>query len=373
MRSLTVKLTLAFLAVAFISVGMVGFLANRATQMQFGSYLEQNPWLERMGPGMAMHMQRMMLQMFGPPERRFLARVNRAIWLSALASGILATVLGILLTRQLTAPLRELAAAARRIGRGELHERVSVYADDELGDVAQAFNAMAAALDRQEEIRRQLLADIAHELGTPLAVLQGNLEGMLDGVIEPTAERLASLHTHVGLLTRLVKDLRDLSLAQAGQLTLHPEPLDLASAVQEVVEVVRPRAEEKGITLVTSSLESIPPVMADRHRLAQVLHNLLDNPMRHTPQGGTVEVTARREGRMVRVSVRDTGSGIPPEDLPHVFDRFYRVDRSRARATGGTGLGLAVVKHVVEASGGQVSVESTVGRGSTFSFTLPIA
>ncbi|MDR7433538.1 MAG: ATP-binding protein [Armatimonadota bacterium] len=372
MRSLTVKLTLAFLAIAFISVGMVGFLANRATQMQFGSYLEQNPWLERMGPGMALHMQRMMLQMFGPPERRFLARVNRAIWLSALASGILATILGLLLTRQLTAPLRELATAARRIGRGELRQMVEVYADDELGEVAQAFNAMAAALNKQEELRRQLLADIAHELGTPLAVIQGNLEGMLDGVIEPTAERLASLHTHVGLLARLVKDLRDLSLAQAGQLTLHPERLDLARTIQEIIEVVRPRAEEKGITLVTS-VDTVPPVLVDPHRLAQVLHNLLDNALRHTPPGGTVEIVARQENKMVRVSVRDTGSGIPPEDLPHVFDRFYRVDRSRSRATGGTGLGLAVVKHVVEASGGQVFVESKMGQGSTFSFTLPMA
>jgi signal transduction histidine kinase len=231
---------------------------------------------------------------------------------------------------------------------------------------------MTADLRRVEESRRDLVADIAHELGTPLAILQANLEGMLDNVVEATPERLAALHTQVRLLARLVEDLRDLSLAHAGKLPLALHPLDLAALVADAATAVVPRAAERGVTVQSRIAPGLPPVVADRERLMQVAHNLLDNAIRHVPSGGEVTVGLERAGDQVRLWVQDTGPGIPAEELDRVFDRFYRLDASRARASGGSGLGLAIVKSLVEAHGGRVTVTSRPGEGSTFAVVLPL-
>ncbi|MDQ7851036.1 MAG: HAMP domain-containing sensor histidine kinase, partial [Armatimonadota bacterium] len=223
---------------------------------------------------------------------------------------------------------------------------------------------------RAEEARRRLLADIAHELGTPLAVLQANVEGMLDGVVETSPDRLASLHAQIRVLTRLVRDLRDLSLAQQGQLPLDRRVTDLAALAREVVELSRPLAEDKGIALTVHAAGALP-VVADRDRIAQVLQNLLSNALRYT-EGGGVAVAVRRDATEGVVEVSDSGPGIPEEELPYVFERFYRVDRSRARTTGGAGLGLTIVKALVESHGGRVWARSRPGGGSTFGFALPL-
>jgi signal transduction histidine kinase len=318
-------------------------------------------------------MRSMMRRVMGAPELRFLGQLRRATGRAAFISVLAAVVLGILLARYMTAPLRQVSAAAARIGQGDLTQKVPVPSDDDLGSLARAFNAMSDDLKRLDDSRRLLVADIAHELGTPLAILQANLEGMLDGVVQTDAERLAALHTQVQLLGRLVGDLRDLSLAQAGRLVLDRRPTDLAALITDVVAVVLPHAAEKGVELRSRIEGRLPTADVDRHRIMQVLHNLLDNAIRHTPAGGAVTIGADPHEGGVRLWVADTGPGIPPDQIDRVFDRFYRLDASRARSSGGTGLGLAIVKSLTEAHGGRVWVASEVDRGSTFTVMLPLA
>lgn len=364
MRSVRWRLVVALVLVAWLSVAAVGFATARLTAARFDVYLRHAAGMPRM--------QRMMRAVMGVPERQLLNDVRQAIWLAALIGLAIAAVVGTITARQITEPLRSLVASARRIGRGDLSSEVRVSGDDEIGEVARTFNAMASDLRQAEESRRQLLADIAHELGTPLAVLQANLEGMLDGVVEPSAERLATLHTQSQVLTRLVRDLRDLSLAQQGRLPLDRRSIDLVTVIRDVAEMTRPLVEEKGISLAVEA-EGPIPVVADRERVAQVLHNLLANAVRYTESGGRVRISITPAGSEARIEVADSGSGIPEDELPYVFDRFHRVDRSRSRTTGGAGLGLAIVKHLVEAHGGRVWVRSQPGAGSTFGFALPAA
>jgi len=370
MRSLRGRLVLAMVVAAWLSVAAVGLISARLTVARFDAYLRHTVQVERHMPGMPAQMQQMMRGLLGVPERRFLAEVRRAIWLAALVGVLVAAVVGTLTARQITEPLQRLTAAAARIGRGELAHQVPVESADEIGELGRTFNIMAADLRRAEETRQQLLSDIAHELGTPLAVLQANVEGMLDGVVERTPERLASLHAQIQVLTRLVRDLRDLALAQQGQLPLDRRAMDLAALAREVSELSRPLAEAKNVVLVVEGKDAVP-VVADRDRIAQVLQNLLANAVRYTEAGGHVTVTAQAGRTEATLEVADSGPGIPEEELPRVFERFYRVDRSRARATGGAGLGLAIVKTLVEAHGGRVWARSRPGEGSTFGFALP--
>jgi signal transduction histidine kinase len=266
-----------------------------------------------------------------------------------------------------------LTAAVRRMEAGDLSQRVEITSRDEIGDLARAFNLMADGLARLEELRRQLVTDVAHELRTPLSNIRGYLEALQDGVVEPDRRIVDSLHEETMLLNRLVDDLQELSLAEAGQLRLDRHPVALADVVDRAVEAVRPRAAAKGVELQVDLPEDLPLVDVDPRRIGQVLRNLLDNGLTHTGPGGEIGIAARASGQWVEVSVRDTGTGIAAEDLPYVFDRFYRADRSRSRATGGAGLGLAIVKQLVEAHGGRVEVESEVGRGTEFTFTVPLS
>jgi len=242
--------------------------------------------------------------------------------------------------------------------------------------VAQAFNQMTAALEEAERQRRNMVADIAHELRTPLSVLQGNLQAILDDVYPLNKEEIARLYDETRLLGRLVDDLRELALADAGQLRLNLQPLKVAPVVQATVESLSLAAENQGVALSAELPEDLPLVRADPDRLGQVLRNLVVNALQHTPAGGSVVVRAATIAGAVEISVADTGEGIAPEDLPHVFERFWRADASRSwdkRWAGGTGLGLSVAQSLVEAQGGRIWAESALGRGSTFRFTLPLA
>jgi signal transduction histidine kinase len=214
---------------------------------------------------------------------------------------------------------------------------------------------------------------VAHELRTPLTNIRGYLEALRDGVVEPERTVIDSLHEEAMLLSHLVDDLQELSLAEAGGLTLERQPVVLADVVDRAIGAVRPRAEAEGIALRVDLSEDLPLVDVDPRRIGQVLRNLLDNGLTHTGPGGEIVVNAHAENEWVEVSVRDTGAGIAVEDLPYVFERFYRADRSRSRATGGAGLGLAIAKQLVEAHGGRIEVESEIGRGTRFTFTLPVA
>lgn len=307
-------------------------------------------------------------------ERDLLARVNRAVWLAALSAAGVALVVGGLLAFGLARPIRQLTAAAGALERGDFSRRVAVRTRDEIGDLAASFNKMADGLARAERQRRDLTADIAHELRNPLAVLQSHLEGLIDGVFPATTENLQPLLDQTQLLSRLVDDLRTLALAEAGQLSLQRSPADLGQLLQSVAARFAPVAAARQITLQVDAAAERPVISLDAQRIEQVIGNLLSNALRHTSEGGrvTCRVTSDRAGALT-VSVSDTGAGIPSEALPHLFERFYRVDRSRSRAEGGTGLGLAIVKQLVEAHGGDVWAESAPARGTTIAFTLPAA
>jgi two-component system OmpR family sensor kinase/two-component system sensor histidine kinase BaeS len=303
----------------------------------------------------------------------FLDALNRGVLLATAVAGLVAILLAALLVRQIIAPLRRLQSAADAIAGGDLSQRVTVTSRE--GDVSHAFNQMAETLEHNERLRRHTMADIAHELRTPLTVIQGQVEALLDGVFPLEPEHLAPIHDETILLSRLVADLRELALAEAGQLAIERRPVDLSDLVARVAAAVEPAAAERGITLTVDVPRSLPLISADPDRLSQVTHNLLSNALRHTPPGGEVSLYAGcdEEMRDVWLEVSDTGEGIPPDQLPFVFDRFYRADPARSRVSGGTGLGLAIVRAIVEAHGGRVSVASdgVPGHGSTFTVYLP--
>ena len=312
------------------------------------------------------------------PAGDFLNSVSGTVLWAGIAAGIVALVMGSLLFFQITRPLRSLSAAAQSIAKGDLNKRAWAENQDEVGQVARSFNQMADKLQRYEAERQNMIADIAHELRTPLSVIQGNLEAMLDNVLPTNARELALLHQETILLNRLISDLRTISLAEAGQLNLHKRPIDLAELVDRVIERLQLRIEEKGIELRTTIPVDLPVVQADPERLSQILSNLVDNSLSYTPAGTLVEISATDTAEGIQVSVIDSGPGIPEGKLPKLFDRFWRAEKSRNRATGGTGLGLAIVRQLTEAHGGRVGVESPIyqnpdrsGYGTRFTINFP--
>jgi signal transduction histidine kinase len=294
------------------------------------------------------------------------------IWGGLIAVAI-ALVITFFLSRRILAPVRALTSAARQLGRGDFSQRVQVKDRSELGELADTFNSMASDLEQAEQLQRNMVADVAHELRTPLSNLRGYLEAVRDGVIKPDADTIRSLDEEAALLSRLVDDLQELSLAEAGELKLVCQAEDIGELIKQTVAGLQVQATTKGLSVSVDLPDTLPAVNIDSHRISQVLRNLLENALAHTAEGGTISVTARQQERWVEVSVIDTGEGIPAEDLPNIFERFYRVDKSRARATGGSGLGLTIARRLVEAHGGTITAESELGKGSRFSFTVPIA
>jgi len=302
-----------------------------------------------------------------------LAPISRFLLWGGLLAVAVALALTFFLSRRILSPVKALILSTRRLGKGDFSQRIQVKDKGELGELGHAFNTMADDLERNEKLRRNMVADTAHELRTPLSNIQGYLEALRDGVIKPDAATTHSLHEEVTLLSRLLDDLQELSLAEAGELKLSCQTEDVSELIERAVASVPARDGAKEIPISTELPDKLPPVNVDSHRIKQVLRNLLENAIAHTTGGDTITVTAQQRGRWVEVSVVDTGEGIPAEDLPNVFERFYRVDKSRARKTGGSGLGLTISKYLVEAHGGSIEVQSEVGRGSTFTFTLPLA
>jgi signal transduction histidine kinase len=261
---------------------------------------------------------------------------------------------------------------AGRIAAGDYSQRVDAVPGDEVGELVAAFNQMVGSLQRVEKLRKDLVADVAHELRTPLSVIRGKIEGVLDGVYPATPEHLEPILEETKLLAHLVEDLRLLALAEAGQLALEKQATDVGDLLRDAQVNFGPQADDRGVTLTLDLPAELPRVVADRRRISQVVGNLLTNALRHTPQGGCVTLSAAAAGGgMVAISVTDTGVGIPPEDLPFIFERFWRGEKSRSRAGGGSGLGLAIAKHLVEMHGRAISVKSEPGKGSEFRFTLP--
>ncbi len=313
-------------------------------------------------------------------EAELLGQLNQALLSAALIAGGLALILALLLAFYLLRPVRELTRAATRMSEGDLTQSVRVGGRDELATLGKAFNHMAASLDEGEQRRQSMTADIAHELRTPLAVQRANLEAMLDGIYPLTTKNLGPVLEQNQLLTRLVADLRTIALADAGELNLNILPTDLNRIVSSVVERFRPQADRQQISLGIELDAACPELEADRDRIEQILINLLNNALQYTPEGGKIRISTsgntqtlgQLAGQFALVEIRDSGSGIPPDALPHIFERFYRVDRSRSREEGGTGLGLAIARKLAEAHGGTLIAANIPEGGALFRLSLPL-
>lgn len=376
---LVTQMAIAFVAVALVSVAVVGFWAHRIADQQLAAYHErirrsEALWVTDSPPGVREVFLRSAKPMhFKLSQRRFLAGFDRSLWFGGGTAAVLGLLAGIVLAHRFAQPLRELQGAAAAIAAGNLEQTVPLHGGGELEDVAAAFNTMTERLRESERQRQQLLAAIAHELRTPLAIIQGNLEAMLLQSTAPTPERISALHTQSALLNRLITDLLDLSLAAAGQLTLHRRSTDLAALCREAVEVMQPWIDERGVKVDIQAREPVA-ADADPDRMRQVIHNLLHNAIRYTSQGGFVRARVTSIDRSwVELIVEDDGPGIPPEDLASIFEPFYRADPSRSRASGGSGLGLRVVKQLVVAQGGRVHAENRAEGGTRFTVILPAA
>ncbi len=373
-RRLGAKMFLSYLAV--ILVGSVTlwwttqWIAPAAFERHMGAMM-------RAMPGMMQGMDLAHMQSF---FENFRAAMNEALLWATGLSVLTAAAVSWFVTRQVVAPIQAISQASQRIAQGHYDERVAVPGDldegvlDELGELAWNFNRMAEQLARVEEARRQWLADLSHEMRTPLASIRAYVEGLLDGVLPPEPQVFAQILDEVRRLQRFVDDLREVSRMEAGALQLKREEVPPQELIEAVVRRFLPAYQEKGVDLRTDVAPETPALWVDRERFLQVLSNLLDNALRYTPSGGRVTVRVEPEGeKWVRIEVQDTGVGIPPEHLPHIFKRFYRVEPSRSRAHGGSGLGLTIARLLVEAHGGQIWAESPgPNRGSTFIIRLPV-
>lgn len=313
-----------------------------------------------------------------PPERepapaRLATEVRRSLYWSGLAAAAAGILLISLLSRRILAPVRTLNTAAQRLGQGDFSQRVPASGPAELRHLSQTFNTMAENLAVAEQLRRNLAADVAHELRTPLSNIQGYLEAVNDGLLQPDAATIAALRQQTAHLVALVEDLRLLAQAEAGALQLDLQPQSLPDLLAAAVSAFRPRAAAKGIALNFAAAPGLPPLFLDATRISQVAANLLENAILHTPDGGAVTVTAGQDtANELWAAVQDSGPGIAAADLPHIFDRFYRVDPSRARSTGGVGLGLTIARQLIAAHGGRIHAASQPGQGATFTFILPL-
>lgn len=452
MRSLTVKLTVAFLIVGLVGTVLMALLVSGQTQREFdqfiadrygtelqkelidyyqsnggwqgiGAILMRNPYArpggreyvvapvtlidanglvvqsghrERIGQHLAAReasrgipvevdgvvvgriiIDAMSDRQLGPvsPEAGFLGRVRQAIIVSAGAAAAIALLLGILLARTIARPVRELTTATQIVAQGQLGHQVPVRTQDELGDLARSFNQMSADLERASMLRRQMTADIAHELRTPLSVILGYTEALSDRKLPGTPEVFAKMHGEAQLLNHLIDDLRTLSLADAGELPLNRQACTPQALLERTAGAYAARADQMGIELRVAAATDLPLVLVDPERMAQVLGNLVSNALRYTPSGRAIILAAERtvDGVGSVLKVEDHGSGITPEDLPHIFDRFYRGDRARPQDEGESGLGLAIAKSIIEAYGGTIQVQSALDVGTTFTITLPTA
>jgi len=372
-HTLAARLFLSYLAIVVAGLTTMLVVSELAAPAAFSAHMAA---MASAGtPADAAHAQGMDAEL----ARGFQAAMGQAMVVAAGAA--LATAVGasLFVAARVAGPIGRLATASRRIAAGQFAERVAVEGGiTEVIALAASFNEMAAALEVTERRRLELVGDVAHEMRTPIATLEGYLEGLLDGMVEPDPETWAKLHAEAGRLRRLVDDLQELSRAEAGQLALRPRPIDPADVARAAADRLAGPIQERGLTFALDAPAGLPPVLADPDRAVQILTNLLTNALRYTPAPGQVTLTLRAEGEAVRFAVADTGIGIATEDLPRIFERFYRVDKSRSRAPGaprtGSGIGLTIARALVEAAGGHIRAESPgLGRGATFSVTLPVA
>lgn len=309
----------------------------------------------------------------GPQEASFIRRTNNALLYASLGAVFLSVILGLVFTQTLLKPLEKLETAIVKMKQGDTPQVRNAHGQDELGQVIQTFNAMSQSIAKGRKIRKQMTADIAHELRSPLTVISGYLEAMEEGTLPPSAERIAIIKAEVDQLNRLVTDLRTLALADAGQLSIEKAPVKPSALFLRLKSAFELLAKQKQIDLVFETAPNLSPLLVDEGRMVQALSNLLSNALRHTPEGGRITLSAIQDADAIQLIVEDTGEGIPPESLDRMFERFYRVDDSRFASKGETGLGLSIVKAIIEAHSGKVTVHSQIGTGTTFTLILPRA
>ena len=309
---------------------------------------------------------------FNSQEAQFLQRTNDALIYSALGAMLVALIIGIFLARTLTRPLKALTLAAHSISQGKLEQQVIVKSNDEIGQLAEAFNRMSREVAHENQLRLQMTADIAHDLRTPLTVISGYIEAMQDGVLKPTPERLALIYSEIERLQNLVGDLRMLSLADAGELSLNPQQMPPKALLDRAADLFKHQADQQAVSIQVEAAGDLPDIQVDEARMMQVFGNLITNALRYTPPEGKITLSAQVTGDSMEICVQDTGSGIDPDELPLIFERFHRADKSRHEESGESGLGLAIVKALIESHGGTTSAESTPGQGTTIHIILPI-
>lgn len=305
-------------------------------------------------------------------REEFVGGINRSLMYGGVGVTVISLIIGLAMSRQLVKPLQELTIATRQVARGELGHQVPVRSADEIGELAIAFNQMGAELSASQDMRRQMTADIAHDLRTPLSVILGHAEGLIDGVLPPDQETFSIIHDESIRLNRLIDDLRTLSLAEAGELPLVKRQVEPAIMLERAAQAHLPQAQLRDVAVTVDAPSTLPDIQVDPDRMAQVLDNLVSNALRYTPEGGEIALSARNEHGQLKIQVRDTGRGIPADLLPHIFERFYRADKSRRRDGSGSGLGLSISKSIIEQHGGTISAESTPNVGTTFTIQLPL-
>jgi two-component system sensor histidine kinase BaeS len=359
-RSITYKITSVMFLLVMMNVFFLTSYARQRVEGLFRDYLIS---------------QTIPITHFGQAEQAFLFSFHQSlIWV-----GIICLFIGILssywVAKSITIPLRKLNIAVENIRKGSLGQKVDISSRDEIGHLANAFNHLTEELIVNQRLRKRLLADIAHELNTPLTVISGNLEGMLCGIVSREDQQLQSIHEEVAHLSKLIGDLKDLSLAEARQLELEIAPIDMKQLLTRIMQTLTPLAEEKGLQLIYKP-SLTPIIQGDSNRIHQIFSNLLTNAFRYTLPEGIITISTKELGeknnRWLAIAIRDTGVGIAEDELPYIFERFYRTSRSRSKKSGGSGIGLAIVKELVEIHDGRVTVESQVGMGSLFTVYLPI-
>jgi len=312
--------------------------------------------------------------MMGSLFENFRASVFESLTYATLASVLAALIVSLFVSRRIVAPMHKLSIASQRIAEGHYLERVQIDGEDEIAQLATRFNGMAAQIEQTETMRRQLIGDVSHELRTPLTAIKAYMEGLQDGVLPAGPETFSQIHAEADRLSRLVNDLQELSRVEAKAYQLDIRPVAVSALVQTTFKRLSLQAQEKRIGLHPNLPPDLPPVLADEDRVTQVLVNLVGNALQYTPEGGDITISSTRHGNEVHISISDTGIGIPPEHLSQLFTRFYRVDKSRSRASGGgSGIGLTIARHLIEAHGGRIWAESAgEGQGSTFTFSLKL-
>ena len=359
-----------FLIILVCSLAVI-YLCSEQMESQFVRYLQMPGSMgmgRMMGRGMMNHHMAM-----GTAELDFLQRYQHTLIGVGVGFSLVGLLASYLLSSNVTRPLRILAQAAERIRQGDLKQEVPVETRDEVGQLTQVFNEMSAELAATESNRREFLASVAHELRTPLAILQGQLESMLEGVEKPEPEKLFSMQEEVMRLTRLVAELRDLSLAQVNQLELHRQPVRINELLERAADMIQPLLEEKRLTIEKALAPDVPVLQLDPDRLNQVVYNLLNNAIRYTKTGTLITVGTALEGGSVVITIADQGPGIAQADLPHIFEQFYRSDKARARASGGSGIGLALAKSFVENQGGTLTAKNRRSGGAEFVIRFPLS